>query len=93
MIYAYYKTAYKGFLFLSSILTVKVVSGAVVPRPDDMLLELGIGIAAAILVLREVFAFLRAQAEDRRNQEQQEIRDLLWRIDQRLKNFHDDEKK
>jgi|TARA_R100001530_G_scaffold8354_1_gene8806 hypothetical protein len=90
MIYTYYKTVYKGFLVLSSILTVGVVTEAA-PRQDDMLLELGIGIAAAILIIREVFAFLRVQAEDKKSQQQQEIRDLLWRIDQRLKKFHDDE--
>jgi len=85
---------YLSFLLISSALTAKVVM-QVDATQTSSLLELGVGIGAAVLIIREVFNFLRAQAEDRKHAredtQQQEIRDLLWKIDQRLKNYHDED--
>jgi len=83
MIYDYYVSCYKFFLLMGSIGTTKVIVGSMA-EPKDYLLELGVGVGAAILILREVFNFLRTQSEDNKSKEIREIRDMVSDIKRRL---------
>ena len=80
-------------LGISGLGTAKVIQDSAITlseQPVDSTLQLGIGIASAILILREVFAFLRSQADSKRDLLQQEIRDLLLKLNERMKDFDKD---
>ena len=50
----------------------------------DSLLQLGVGAAVAVLVLKEVFAFIRSSREDNKDALLHKIHSLLIRIDEKL---------
>jgi len=88
-----YEKLWACILGIGGLGTVKVIqesASGVASGHADSTLQLGIGIASAILILREVFAFLRATAETRRDDMQREIRDLLWKLNERLKDHDKD---
>ena len=86
MIHAYslFKTCYGPLLAGGLCVTAAKVSSVGLPDESNIM-EFGIGVGAAVLLLREVFAYLRAVAEDKDKQDLKEMKELLFKINERLK--------
>jgi len=76
-----YGSSLLGGLLASIALTRSVVNQT---EGGDSLLQLGVGAAVAVLVLKEVFAFIRSSREDNKDALLHKIHSLLIRIDEKL---------
>tara|TARA_Y100000310_G_C20463334_1_gene706400 strand:+ start:649 stop:909 length:261 start_codon:yes stop_codon:yes gene_type:complete len=84
MNYTIVKTLYGGSLAGGAVASAALVRAAVQGGESSSLLELSVGAGVAVLILKEVFAYLRLAKKDDKDKLLHKIHDLLIRIDERL---------